>query len=158
MHCLSIITCVTFQCQSHFHTVPITLWLCQVKVQPLKVQNRHCCLPTILEQIVLHRLQQTLHVLLEKHKVCFSSIKKRPNNFSNVTELIYKSLWVFRFLNDIFLVILTDRPTKLVVVHCRSVFTFAPESCYPCGIFYFKDAPGSVNPADTVIEATIKEQ
>lgn len=64
-------------------------------------------------------------------------------------ELINEPLGPFRLLHNTLLVILADGPRQFIIVHCRSVLTFAPESRYTNRIFNFEDTLGSVDPSDT---------
>ena len=65
-----------------------------------------------------------------------------------LTELVDESLRPLRFFHDAFTIVLAYGAAELVVVHCRPVFTLAPQFGNPNAVLDFKHAPLSVQPTN----------
>lgn len=63
-----------------------------------------------------------------------------------MAKLVNKPLGPFCLFHDAFLVVLTDRPAKLVVVHGWAILPLTPKTSNSYRIFDFEDSFGSVEP------------
>lgn len=74
-------------------------------------------------------------------------------------KLVDQSLSSLCLLHDALLVVLSQRPGQLVIVHGRSVLPLAPERGNPVGVDNLEDASLAVNPVDAArVQVGLVEQ